>query len=577
MQDIIFGRCLREPGYKVDFAVGSTYSLNLDTFISLPFSLGFLEEPDEVMKKSVPYIFSALRLCSDRLAVFCNYADIKVPAQTRKVYYALMEGSVFPVNAGGKRKQIVNFHPKVWVVKQTGIHGEGSIIRVIIMSRNLTGDGDMDCACVLTGQIGKKQASASSRRRHSPLRDFLRYLAKKADHSKKRIMIEAMAEDLLKVESFDIDSSLYDDYEFLPMGIPGYSGMDALDDLSHGYRLVVVSPFIDDATMQRFAHIGEKLLVTQDFSITGATVKAFGKENIYTTNPQLQDNDIDAEVNLHAKMFFATRWYDGQKNYLYLGSTNATMGGFDRNVEFMIRLRYAPYKMSWHNFAAYFKEDTEKKFTPMVDVIGSSNSRLEEYRQSVALRRAIISVRGAVVIEEGERYAVNLTVDECDVSARIYPLLRPDLKEDLLPGLSFHGLSLINLSEFYVIETEILRSVVKIPTEGLPREKRDDAICKEVIRDKAQFMDCISFLLSESKAAYVIGKEYDRILSGESGGGSSAMSFPAIYENLLREAYESPETFEDIRTFVESLPKEVIPEDFGKLYDKFLKAIKGLH
>ena len=104
MKDIIFGRVLRDPLYRVDFAVGTTYSLDLDTFISLPFSLGFLEEPDEVMRKSVAYIFSALRICSDNLAVFCNYSDIKVPPECRRLYYALMEGSVFPINVGKKNK-----------------------------------------------------------------------------------------------------------------------------------------------------------------------------------------------------------------------------------------------------------------------------------------------------------------------------------------------------------------------------------------------------------------------------------------------------------------------------------------
>ena len=64
MDDIVFGRSLREPGYRVDFAAGTTYSLDLETFISLPFSLGFLEEPDEAMKKSLTYIFAALRMMS---------------------------------------------------------------------------------------------------------------------------------------------------------------------------------------------------------------------------------------------------------------------------------------------------------------------------------------------------------------------------------------------------------------------------------------------------------------------------------------------------------------------------------
>ena len=273
MDDIIFGRSLREPGYRVDFAVGSTYSLDIETFISLPFSLGFLEEPDEAMKKSLTYIFAALRLCSDRLAVFCNFADIKVPPTAYKVYCALMEGSVFPVDVSRKNR-IVNFHPKVWVVRQTSIEKDDSILRVIVMSRNLTRDGSLDCACVLTGRIGDQQASEHARAKHKPLRDFLRFLAKNATGLKQADMI-ALAADVLRVERFDVDGP-YDDYAFLPMGIRGYSGEADLDDLRRSVRVVVVSPFLDDETAFEGIAIDQLHLTKQDVKfIAGEQADAF--------------------------------------------------------------------------------------------------------------------------------------------------------------------------------------------------------------------------------------------------------------------------------------------------------------
>ena len=305
MVDIIFGRSLREPGYRVDFAVGTTYSLDLETFISLPFSLGFLEEPDEVMKQSPTYIFAALRLCSDRLAVFCNFSDIKVPPKDYKVYCALMEGSVFPVNVT-RKDQIVNFHPKVWVVRQTRQEKEESLLRVIVMSRNLTRDGSLDCACVLTGRIGDRLASERARVKHKPLSDFLRFLANRTTGPKQADM-KAIAADVLRVERFDVDGP-YDDYAFLPMGIRGYSGKADLDDLRRSVRVVVVSPFLDDETVKQFASAREeRLLVTQEQSITQAAIDAFGKENVYTTSPGMTDNDLDESVNLHAKIYFSTR------------------------------------------------------------------------------------------------------------------------------------------------------------------------------------------------------------------------------------------------------------------------------
>ena len=577
MEDIVFGRTLREPLYRVDFAVGTTYSLDLDTFISLPFSLGFLEDPDEVMRRSPAYIFASLRVCSDNLAVFCNYADIKVPPQSRKVYYALMESSVFPVNAG-KKASMVNFHPKVWIVRQTG--PDGTLIRVIVMSRNLTRDGNLDCACVLTGKVGKGSATVRAREKHRPLHDFLMYLSKKASASpKKRTRIESIAEDIDKIEAFDLAGSQFDDYDFRPMGIPDYDGKKTLDEITGAPYTAVISPFIDDTVMYRFAQIREKMLLTQDLSITPAAVSAFGQENIFTMNPQMVDNELDEIVNLHAKMYFATAYQrdeDKWRNYLYLGSTNATTGGFDRNVEFLMRFRFAPYKSSFGDFCAYFKEDPEKRFSPMVGVCDIESSQHEEYRRSLAFRRAVSAIRNATVDTDGDdHFMLTLKVDGGSVDADIYPLMRPDLRSVLADGVSFHGLSLPEVSEFYIIETEGVSRVVKVPTSSMP-PGRDDAICRSVIDTKEKFFDCVSFLLSDSKTSYVIDREImDKALS-DGNGQDTDTDYAAVYESLLRQAYESPSTLADIRVFVDSLPVDVVPPEFSKLYKMITKALKSM-
>lgn len=577
-QDVVFGRSLRDPDYRVDFAVGTTYSLDLDTFISLPFSLGFLEEPDEVMKKSVAYIFSALRLCSDRLAVFCNFSDIKVPPQTRKVYYALMEGSVFSVNASRRKNQIVNFHPKVWVVKETNLAGD-SKVKVIIMSRNLTKDGSLDCVCVLDGHVGDKPASKAAQAKHESLCAFLEYLASKAD-SRKRTKIGHLIEDIRCIRAFETEGSAYDDYDFLPMGIPDYSGVETLQELTTESRdSVIVSPFLDDKTLESFSTVRNRFLLTREDSITEKAVELFGQENIWTMNPQMIDNDLDESVDLHAKMYFSTP-RENSEHYLYLGSTNATQGGFDRNVEFLLRLRFRPNRTSFYDFRSYFTDDAEKRFSQMVGLpAGASDAQLE-YQQSLALRRVVASIKDATVMldeqKEG-RYSVALRLASCGDAATIYPLMRPDLKSELTSGqVCFEGLSLIELTEFYVVECEGLSRVVKIPTRGIPSE-RDDEICRQVIGSRSQFMDCISFLLSESKASYVIDRAMSSSLPTGSGEGEGEdAAFAAVYESMLRQAYEDPDTFDDIRTFVDSLPADVVPEEFDSLYRMMCKAVKSV-
>ena len=78
-----------------------------------------------------------------------------------------------------------------------------------------------------------------------------------------------------------------------------------------------------------------------------------------------------------------------------------------------------------------------------------------------------------------------------------------------------------------------------------------------------------------SKTAYVLSRMVDCLSSGGGSAETTATPFPAVYESLLREAYESPDTFEDIRTFVDSLPADVVPVEFDGLYRMILKAIDG--
>ena len=91
MEDLVFNQMLCSEGYKVDYAVGTTYSLDLTSFMSLPFSLGLIEEPDKAMLSSIAYLFTALRMCSNKLAAFCNFSNIKGPDGQKKIFYSLIE------------------------------------------------------------------------------------------------------------------------------------------------------------------------------------------------------------------------------------------------------------------------------------------------------------------------------------------------------------------------------------------------------------------------------------------------------------------------------------------------------
>lgn len=587
MDNVIFNRSLCDSGYQVDFVVGTTYSLDFDTFMSLPFSLGFMGEPEEAMLQSTPHLFAALRMCSERLAVFCNFADIRIRPQSRKVYCALMETSVFPVMPRTtKTRPIVNFHPKVWVVKETKEDDRAdSRMKLIVMSRNLTRDGSLDCICVLNGKIGTGEASQEAQRKHQPLCAFLKYLKgvmaeteNREEVKRKEKKINELIGDINRIEVFDIEGSNYDDYAFFPMGIKGCSGRGVLEEISQAREIAIVSPFLDDGTLARFSKVRSKMLLTREESLSREAVETFGKDNIWTMNPEMLDNDLGESVDLHAKMYFATS-ANSSDHCLYLGSTNATQGGFDRNVEFLLKLHFRPYKTTFDDFCSFFKNDPENRFVNWNGLLEESPREPSEYERTHDLRKAVESIQKAIFQRENDMWAITIMVSAPQKrSVYIHPLVRPDLKTRLVETkTTFCGLALSELTEFFVVELDGLERVVKIQAEGQDwnwKTRDDELFMKMKNESRNCFMDCISLFLYESKSAYMANwkkRGENSLTSNESNNENVRVS--AVYEDLLRVAYESQDSFRRILSFVKDvLPKDIVPQNFISLCEMVNEA-----
>ena len=75
-----------EPGFALDFAVGMTYSLDMEALLGIPVSLGMLEDMDSSAVANPFFLLEAIRKSSDKLAIFCNADGIKLPQNIRPVY-----------------------------------------------------------------------------------------------------------------------------------------------------------------------------------------------------------------------------------------------------------------------------------------------------------------------------------------------------------------------------------------------------------------------------------------------------------------------------------------------------------
>ena len=109
-----YGQLLAPPtGYHLDFAVGTTYSLDLDALVGASLALGLGVETDSDLMNNPVCLLEALRSINDKLVLFCEDGQIHLPGKVTPLYI-LLERSVFAVKTSKRREntQYPSFHPK---------------------------------------------------------------------------------------------------------------------------------------------------------------------------------------------------------------------------------------------------------------------------------------------------------------------------------------------------------------------------------------------------------------------------------------------------------------------------------
>lgn len=549
------------PGYDLEFAVGMTYSLDMEALLGVPVSLGMFEDYDSSATQNPFFLLEAIRKCSDKLAVFCNADGIKMPQNIRPVY-ALLENSIFPVSL----ERNANFHPKLWVIKYHS-ETEAAVIKVIILSRNLTFDRSMDIAVEVTGTIGQE-----TKEENRSLADML-YFVKKYAAAGKQNAISSLARDVLRVEKFQCEDP-FESCRFLPFGIPRYKNQ-ASQMVDDAQSLIVVSPFLSDSIVERLGNGPyETTLVTRLNSVTQKAWDSF--QHIYVPSEMLLDDELlgDADQqsvakrDLHAKIYFKSV---GSKHYLYLGSLNASANAFFHNVEFMLELKYKPYFAS---YSAVFDDLVignpmfeQLEDLPTIPVIPESEETMD------GLCDVLDSITGASVQAEGEQYELTISCGLLQKPAEIAPIYRSASFEPLQDKVEFHNMLLRELCELYVIRRGNQYCIAKIPTEGIP-EDRDSAIYNAVIGSKSGFLAYVAFLLADNFTE--AGIEQQELMERLAIGADTTETVipSALYERLLRTAAFYPKRLDEVEKIMERVSPELVDDSFRALIRTFREAVK---
>jgi len=144
------------PGYVFDQALATTYSLDPATLLSLPTHIALAEHASTTTVDPIRLLESLRRLL-DRVSVYVDHTGMKPPSGSN-VLFGLLESMVMPVKAvrGGV------FHPKIWLLRfvQPDLD-ESPLIRLLVLSRNITYDRSWDIALQLEGRPGGRCIAAN--------------------------------------------------------------------------------------------------------------------------------------------------------------------------------------------------------------------------------------------------------------------------------------------------------------------------------------------------------------------------------------------------------------------------------
>jgi hypothetical protein len=326
-----YGRLLIPPeGYRLDRAIAATYSLDLNTLLSIPVALFYAQTLEGNLQGERFQLLEAIQRTAGIVTVYCQHGQIHVPERYNRLF-AFMEEMIIPVKMADA---FSSFHPKVWVLRYRPEDSSQSIFyRVLVLSRNLTYDRNWDLAVALEGKV-----AAAQRPNNRPLLDFLSYLNRihpVADYAR-------FVRDLARVK-FEPPEK-FARVRFHPIGIPGHAQSPVL--ATDAEEALCMSPFVDDDTL---GSLGERvqgklwlfsrraeLEKLSQATVRGCKAHCLAERVVEGEREADDGTRLDCMTqDLHAKLFVfqqteQTRWL--------VGSANATKAARERNVEFLVEL-----------------------------------------------------------------------------------------------------------------------------------------------------------------------------------------------------------------------------------------------
>ncbi len=585
---------LRPPaGHELDFALLTTYTLDLEALLALP--LGLVARSDNGLEELLAdplLLLEALRRAGERIHVFVDRAGIAIP-RTRRELYALLEPSVHPVRAPGGGA----FHPKVWVLRFVSENG-ASLIRVAVLSRNLTFDRSWDIALATEASPMPRQRSVGSR----PLADLVRGLPELCGEPLNPVVLDktrALADEVSRTRFPAPDGFFDDPVEFHVLGMGGQRATGKpWQPMFGGYDILAVAPFIGSTALDTVAGMGtgERILVSTREQLDRLSDNALASwTRVFMLSDaaldESEDEDASRPSGLHAKFVAVEHGWDVT---WFVGSANLTYSAFSgRNVEVMATLSARKGRRngnSGYGIGRFLESGFETLCEPYRR--GETEPETPEMKEALerleAARDALLDAGlKAVCSPSGENWTWNLegtiSLPQADVEIKAWPIslteeqARP-LQLPLTWTLPIQWLTRLAAFRLHVPVPGVddIGLTLSLPVEGMP-EDRMHHVLRSLIGDSASFMVFVRALLGglDGMVEWAQG-------GGANGGGASWADVPGdetLLEGLVRAASRDPGRLEPVHRLIEDFRgtvegRRIVPDDFLELWSAVEEVLR---
>jgi len=579
-------------GFETIFAIGTTYSLDLDALVGITLALGLSESIDSSLKDNPIYLLEALKRTADKVLIYCEKGQIKVPS-AHSTLHILLEQMVVEVGLRNKK----SFHPKIWLVKYGDTKGS-AIYRLLVMSRNLTFDRSWDITVAMDGALQSEEVLQTR-----PLYDFLHSLTRNAKKDeltgKKKRVYNQLIREVAKVK-FQMNDKRFNDFELIPLGIKNYK-VDQTNIFNNFHELLIISPFLTGSIIKKLndsmlVHDCKQTLITRRSELVKlkendvTEIELFcmkemiidGEEAISESKDgqDMQGQELVSRQDIHAKLYLKTKYSNSE---LYIGSANASYNAFYGNVEFLICLKGKRRYLNTNDLKKdlFGDDELESPFELVTLPVGEVDAETEGIDLEKRLKGVLDLKISGYVSRDLDRYRIQVNIQEIekinlDVNIYITPMLsnqRAALKNEM----EFVNLEILQLSEFFIIEIETeeenIRRLMKIRLLDMPKD-REGTLIKSIIKNRNGFIQYLSFLLEDD---YLLGSLNNKENSKNALVFTAGVEIADLYEKLLKATVHSPEKFKNIERLMEMVTDQgIIPRGFDLVYNTFKEVVGDL-